>query len=175
MKRNYFKMWRRQICSLAIFIKRNFAETKLPMKKILAIGCDHAGYEYKEALRESLEAEGYTVLNFGTNSPEPVDYPDFTHPLCRAIQNGEAQQGILLCGSANGVAIAANKHPKIRAAVCWDDIIAKLSRQHNDANVICIPSRFVAIELAKSMVDTFLNTTFEGGRHQRRVEKIELV
>lgn len=144
----------------------------MPSKKILAIGCDHAGFEYKEALRQSLEAEGYTVLNFGTDSPASVDYPDFVHPVCRALEQQEAEMGILLCGSANGVAITANKHLRIRAAICWMNDIARLSRQHNDANVICLPARFVSLDLAKSMVHEFLNTSFEGGRHQRRVEKI---
>ena len=142
--------------------------------KILAIGCDHAGYEYKESIRKTLEQEGYTVLNFGTNSPASVDYPDFVHPVCRAIENGEADQGILICGSANGVAMAANKHQKIRAAIAWENEVAQLSRTHNDANVICLPARFVALQLADEMVHTFLNTSFEGGRHQRRVEKIAL-
>lgn len=144
------------------------------MAKILAIGCDHAGFEYKEAIRKWLEGEGYTVLNFGTDSPESVDYPDFVHPVCKAIENGEAGQGILICGSANGVAMAANKHQKIRAAISWENEVAKLARSHNDANVICLPARFVALELAKEMVEIFLNTPFEGGRHQRRVEKIAL-
>jgi ribose 5-phosphate isomerase B len=144
------------------------------MSKILAIGCDHAGFEYKEVIRTWLERSGYTVLNFGTDSPASVDYPDFVHPVCRAIENGEAEQGILICGSANGVAMAANKHQKIRAAIAWENEVAKLARSHNDANVICLPARFVALELAKEMVETFLNTPFEGGRHQRRVEKIAL-
>lgn len=144
------------------------------MAKILAIGCDHAGFEYKEAIRAWLEGKGYTVLNFGTNSPESVDYPDFVHPVCKAIENGEAEQGILICGSANGVAMAANKHQKIRAAICWENEVAMLARSHNDANAICLPARFAALELAKEMVETFLNTPFEGGRHQRRVEKIAL-
>jgi ribose 5-phosphate isomerase B len=141
-------------------------------QKILAIGCDHAGFEYKEALRTSLAEKGYKVLNFGTDSPASVDYPDYVHPLCRAIEQGQAEIGILLCGSANGVAITANRHVRIRAAVCWMNDIARLSRQHNNANVICLPARFVSLDQAKSMVDEFLNTAFEGGRHQRRVEKI---
>ena len=144
-------------------------------KKTLAIGCDHAGFEYKEALLKMLEEEGYDVLNFGTNSADSVDYPDFVHPLCNAIEEGKAEQGILLCGSANGVAMAANKHKRIRAAVCWENDIAKLSRLHNDANVICIPSRFVSLHLSKCMIDLFLTTAFEGGRHQKRVEKIAAV
>ncbi|HYV94510.1 MAG TPA: ribose 5-phosphate isomerase B [Chitinophagales bacterium] len=144
-------------------------------EKILAIGSDHAGYEYKEILRTMLADEGYEVINFGTDSPASVDYPDFVHPVCEAMEKGNATVGILLCGSANGVAMAANRHKHVRAAVCWDTEIAQLSRSHNDANIICIPSRFVAIELAHEMTEKFLNTAFEGGRHQRRVEKIEYV
>lgn len=143
-------------------------------KPLLAIGCDHAGYEYKEALLALLIQEGYTIEDFGTDSPASVDYPDFVHPLCKAIENGKAVQGILICGSANGVAMAANKHAKIRAAICWDAEISHLARAHNDANVICLPSRFIALELAKEMVHEFLKTPFEGGRHQRRVEKISM-
>ncbi|MBX7107516.1 MAG: ribose 5-phosphate isomerase B [Chitinophagales bacterium] len=141
-------------------------------KKVIAIGCDHAGFEYKESLREWLGSQGYVVINFGTDSLSSVDYPDFVHPLCRAIEQAEAALGILLCGSANGVAITANKHLKIRAAICWTVEIAHLARQHNDANVICLPARFVSLESAKLMVTEFINTSFEGGRHQRRVEKI---
>src|SRR5437764_6908349 len=144
-------------------------------KPIIAIGCDHAGYEYKEILRAKLADEGYEVINFGTDSSASVDYPDFVHPVCEAMEKGNASVGILLCGSANGVAMSANRHKHIRAAICWDTEIAHLSRAHNDANIICLPSRFVAIEFADEMVHEFLNTPFEGGRHQRRVEKIECV
>lgn len=140
--------------------------------KTIAIGCDHAGFEYKEVLREWLTAAGIKVLNFGTDSPASVDYPDFVHPVCRAIENQEAVTGILICGSANGVAITANKHQQIRAAIAWMDEIAVLARQHNNANVICIPARFVSVEQAKSMVSLFIETPFEGGRHQKRVDKI---
>jgi len=142
--------------------------------KVIAIGSDHAGYEYKEQLRDMLSKEGYEVINFGTDSPASVDYPDFVHPVCEAMEKGNAQMGILLCGSANGVAITANRHRRIRAAICWDTEVAHLARAHNDANIICIPSRFVALALANEMVHEFLKTPFEGGRHQRRVEKIEL-
>ena len=140
--------------------------------KTIAIGCDHAGFEYKEVLLEWLTAAGIKVLNFGTDSPASVDYPDFVHPVCRAIEKQEAVTGILICGSANGVAITANKHQQIRAAIAWMDEIAVLARQHNNANVICIPARFVSIDLAKSMVSLFVETPFEGGRHQKRVDKI---
>ena len=142
--------------------------------KTIAIGCDHAGFEYKEAIKKMLTDEGYTVTDFGTNSLASVDYPDYVHPACNAIENGKADFGILLCGSANGVAITANKHQHIRAALCWMKEIAELSRQHNDANVICIPARYTALEQAKQMVQTFLNTNFERGRHATRVNKIPI-
>lgn len=136
----------------------------------LAIGADHAGFEYKEVLKEFLNE--YEVTDFGTHSPDSVDYPDFAHPVASAVEKGEADFGILVCGSAQGVAITANKHQGIRAAVAWLTDIAQLSRQHNNANVICIPARFVSTDLAKEMVTTFLATPFEGGRHANRVNKI---
>lgn len=136
----------------------------------LAIGADHAGFEYKELLKDFLSA--YEVTDFGTHSLDSVDYPDFAHPVASAVEKGEADFGILVCGSAQGVAITANKHQGIRAAVTWLTDIAKLSRQHNNANVICIPARFVSPELAKEMVTTFFETPFEGGRHANRVNKI---
>ena len=138
----------------------------------LGIGCDHAGFTYKEELIKLLKNEGYEVTDFGTHSEQSVDYPDYVHPLCNAIEAGKDDLGILLCGSANGVAITANKHQHIRAAICWDNELASLARRHNNANVICIPARFVALELAKEMVNTFLHTDFEGGRHAKRVDKI---
>jgi len=146
--------------------------TASPLK--IAIGADHAGFEYKELLKEFLNANESIseVTDFGTHSLDSVDYPDFAHPVANAVEKGDADFGILVCGSAQGVAITANKHQGIRAAVCWENEIASLSRQHNNANVICIPARFVAIELAKEMVTTFLNTPFEGGRHANRVNKI---
>mgnify|MGYP003574865446 FL=1 len=136
----------------------------------LAIGADHAGFEYKEILKEFLSE--HEVTDFGTHSLDSVDYPDFAHPVASAVEKGEADFGVLVCGSAQGVAITANKHQGIRAAVTWLTDIAKLSRQHNNANVICIPARFVTPELAKEMVTTFLETPFEGGRHANRVNKI---
>lgn len=136
----------------------------------LAVGADHAGFEYKELLKDFLSA--YEVTDFGTHSLDSVDYPDFAHPVASAVEKGEADFGILVCGSAQGVAITANKHQGIRAAVTWLTDIAKLSRQHNNANVICIPARFVSEELAKEMVTVFLETPFEGGRHENRVNKI---
>jgi len=140
----------------------------------LGIGSDHAGYAYKEAIIAYLEGEGYTVKNFGTYTADSVDYPDYVHPLANELDEGKLDMGILLCGSANGVCMTANKHQHIRAAICWENEIAELARKHNNANVICIPARYVALELAKEMVDTFLNTPFEGGRHEKRVEKIAL-
>jgi ribose 5-phosphate isomerase B len=139
----------------------------------IAIGADHAGYEYKELLKPFLAALNYTVTDFGTNSNTSVDYPDFAHPTAEAVETCKAHFGILICGSANGVAITANKHKNIRAAICWLPEIASLARQHNNANIICIPARFVNIDVAKEILSAFLQTTFEGGRHQNRVEKID--
>jgi len=136
----------------------------------IAIGSDHAGFEYKEILRNYLS--DYELKDFGTFSLDSVDYPDFAHPVASAVENGETDYGILVCGSANGVAITANKHKGIRAAICWEKEIASLARQHNNANVICVPARFVSTDLAKEMVNTFLTTAFEGGRHANRVDKI---
>lgn len=136
----------------------------------IAIGGDHAGFEYKEVLKKYLK--DYEVKDFGTHSLDSVDYPDFAHPLAAAVENGEFTYGILLCGSANGVAITANKHAGIRAGLCWENEVASLVRKHNNANVLCIPARFVSEELAKEITTTFLNTEFEGGRHQTRVDKI---
>lgn len=136
----------------------------------IAIGADHAGFEYKEIIKDFLSA--YTVEDFGTHSLNSVDYPDFAHPVASTVESGKADFGILVCGSANGVAITANKHQHIRAAICWENEIAALARQHNNANIICIPARFVSTDLAKQMVNTFLTTAFEGGRHQNRVNKI---
>jgi len=138
----------------------------------IAIGSDHAGFDYKEQLKTYLEEKGFHVKDFGTHSKSSVDYPDFAHPVANAVEKGEASFGILLCGSANGVAITANKHKGIRAAICWGEELAKLSREHNNANILCIPARFVREGDAEKMVQLFINTPFEGGRHQRRVEKI---
>lgn len=140
------------------------------MKKI-AIACDHAGFEYKEIIKKHLEGK-FEVEDFGTFSPDSVDYPDFVHPAAESIEQGRNEFGILICGSGQGVAITANKHQKIRCALCWMPELASLSRQHNDANMIALPARFIASQLATDIVDTFLSTPFEGGRHQNRVEKI---
>lgn len=140
--------------------------------KPIAIGNDHAGVEYKIATQKFLEQKGYTVKNFGTNETTSVDYPDFAHPVANSVETGEAAFGILFCGSANGVAITANKHQGIRAGLCWDNDVAKLVRLHNNANIICIPARFVALPLALEMIENFITTEFEGGRHETRVTKI---
>jgi ribose 5-phosphate isomerase B len=138
----------------------------------ISIGNDHAGPDYKKAIVKHLEEKGITVINHGTDSFDSVDYPDFVHPIATDVENKTADLGIIICGSGNGVAMTANKHQKIRAALCWTKEIAALARQHNDANIISIPARFTSIVQAVEMVDTFLNTAFEGGRHQNRVDKI---
>jgi len=142
------------------------------MNNTIYVANDHAGVELKLAVAKHLEANGYTVINLGTDTLDSVDYPDFAHPLAKAIEERKAQFGILICGSANGVCITANKHQNVRAALCWKNEIASLARQHNDANVLGLPARFITIEEGIEMVDTFLNTAFEGGRHQGRVDKI---
>lgn len=138
----------------------------------IAIGADHAGVAYKDAVVEMLQQKGFTVKDFGTHGTGSVDYPDFAHPTAEAVEKGECSFGILFCGSANGVAIAANKHQGVRASLCWDNEVARLVRLHNDANIICMPARFVALPYAMQMLETFMNTAFEGGRHATRVGKI---
>ena len=138
----------------------------------IAIGADHAGYPYKAAIKESLEAMGYAVSDYGTDSPDSVDYPDFVHPVAEAVEAGRAKLGVVLCGSGNGVAMTANKHQGIRAALCWIEEIAVLARQHNDANVVAIPVRYTNEQQAVQLVRTFVQTAFDGGRHARRVGKI---
>jgi ribose 5-phosphate isomerase B len=139
-------------------------------KQRIAIGADHAGFEYKELVKTYLK--DVEVRDFGTHSLDSVDYPDFSHPVALSVEKGEADLGILICGSANGVAMAANKHQGIRAAICWTVELAELARTHNNANVLCLPARFISQELALQITDKFLNTTFEGGRHANRVNKI---
>ncbi|UEG53001.1 ribose 5-phosphate isomerase B [Mucilaginibacter daejeonensis] len=136
----------------------------------IALGADHAGFNYKQALLEWLP--NATVKDFGTYSPESTDYPDFAHPVASAVESGEFDLGILICGSANGVAITANKHQGIRAAICWQPELASLARKHNNANIVCIPERFISLDDAKKIVETFMTTEFEGGRHATRVGKI---
>ena len=140
--------------------------------KPIALGADHAGVAYKKEVIEWLENKGYQVKDFGAYSTDSVDYPDFAHPTAASVETGEAAFGILFCGSANGVAITANKHASIRAGLCWLPEVAELTRLHNDANIICIPARFVSVESAIEMIDLFMTTAFEGGRHQGRVDKI---
>ncbi len=142
------------------------------LSRPVAIGCDHAGFEYKEDIISFLDGKSVTWKDFGTFSIDSVDYPDFAHPVANAVEKNEACFGILICGSANGVAITANKHQHIRAAVCWEEEIAELSRKHNNANIICIPGRFVREGLVERMIEIFMHTDFEGGRHQMRVNKI---
>lgn len=138
----------------------------------IAIGCDHAGFPYKDDLVAMLQAQGHMVQDFGTHSLDSVDYPDFAHQVALAVESGQAEYGVLLCGSGNGVAITANKHQGIRCALCWTEELAALARQHNDANVLALPARFIPEILAQAMVRIFISTPFEGGRHARRVEKI---
>lgn len=138
----------------------------------IAIGSDHAGFEFKEALKGWLEKQGYLVKDFGAYSAESADYPDFAHPVADAVEKGEFETGLLLCGSANGVAITANKHQGVRAALCWTEEVAELARLHNNANIVCIPARFISYDQAEKILSRFLQTTFEGGRHARRVDKI---
>jgi len=138
----------------------------------IAIGSDHAGFEYKEALKGWLEKEGIAYQDFGAHSTASADYPDFAHPVANAVESKSCDLGILVCGSANGVAITANKHQGVRAAICWLEEIASLARQHNNANVVCIPARFIEYSVAEKIVSRFINTEFEGGRHATRVGKI---
>jgi ribose 5-phosphate isomerase B len=138
----------------------------------IAIGNDHAGPEYKFAIVKMLEANGHEVTNYGTDSSDSVDYPDFGHKVAIDVSESKVDFGIIICGSGNGIAMSANKHQKVRAALCWTKEIASLARQHNDANIISIPARFTSIPQVLEMVDTFLKTDFEGGRHATRVEKI---
>ena len=140
------------------------------MKKI-AIAADHAGFEYKELIKKYLEGK-YEVQDFGTYSTDSVDYPDFVHPAATSVEKGENELGILICGSGQGVSITANKHQQIRCALCWMPELAELSRKHNNANMVALPARFIASELAVEIVDKFLGTDFEGGRHENRVAKI---
>ena len=138
----------------------------------IAIGSDHAGFPYKTALIAWLAQKGFRVQDFGTHSPDSVDYPDYAHPTAASVEKGEAAFGILLCGSANGVCMTANKHAGIRAGLAFMPDVARVIRQHNDANIICIPARFVALPLAQEMIELFMNTAFEGGRHQQRINKM---
>uniref|UniRef100_UPI00404B0B93 ribose 5-phosphate isomerase B n=1 Tax=Gelidibacter sp. TaxID=2018083 RepID=UPI00404B0B93 len=138
----------------------------------ISIGNDHAGTEYKNAIVKHLETKGYTVKNYGTNASDSVDYPDFVHPVAKDVESKTVDFGIIICGSGNGANMTANKHHGVRSALCWTKEIVALARQHNNANILSIPARFTAEQQAIEMVDTFLNTAFEGGRHELRVKKI---
>jgi ribose 5-phosphate isomerase B len=138
----------------------------------IAIGGDHAGYEYKEELKKLLTSEGYAVKDFGPADDNSCDYPDYVHPLAKSVRNLQHQFGIVICGSGNGVAMVANKHKDVRCALVWNKELVELARQHNNANVLAIPARFVSLEDAKTFAKTFIETEFEGGRHERRVNKI---
>ncbi len=141
-------------------------------KHIIPMATDHGGYAMKEFLKKKLQEAGYEVVDFGTYSEESVDYPDFIHPLAKAVNDGEYLRGIIMCGSGNGAQMTANKHQNIRAGLCWNEEQTRLTRRHNDANMMSIPGRFIPFEQAWEMVKIFLNTPFEGGRHARRVKKI---
>ncbi len=142
--------------------------------KKLAIGCDHAGYDLKEVIKRHLTERGYEMEDHGTNSVESTDYPEYAHAVANSVSNkNDVQQGILICGSGNGISMSANKHSGVRAALCWDKEVAIMARQHNDANIVSLPARFITVEEAKEIVDAFIDEDFEGGRHQRRVDKID--
>lgn len=138
----------------------------------IAIGCDHAGYDYKEMIKKGLLAKGHEVQDMGTHSTDSVDYPDFVHPVAKLVNKEKVDKGILICGSGNGVSMTANKYKNVRAAICWNKALATLARQHNDANIVSIPARFITKRMASIIISAFIKTPFEGGRHQRRVEKI---
>lgn len=140
--------------------------------KIIPIACDHAGFELKEKVKSYLSSRGYEVKDYGTNSSESVDYPDMVHPLGRDVNNGVYEFGIVICGSGNGVQMTVNKYKNVRCALCWTPEIAELARQHNNANILAMPARFISQEVALNIVDKYLSTSFEGGRHEKRVEKI---
>jgi ribose 5-phosphate isomerase B len=142
--------------------------------KTLAIGCDHGGYELKEYIKIKIAESGYSVRDFGTFSPDSMDYPDVAHPVASAVNSGQYEMAILICGSGNGVCMTANKYEGIRAALCWKTELAMLAREHNDANILCLPGRFISQYEALNAVMAFLTTDFEGGRHQARIEKIPL-
>jgi len=143
--------------------------------KVLGMASDHAGFEMKEYLKQKLKESGYKVKDFGTFSEESVDYPDFIHPLASEVNKGKLQRGIIICGSGNGAQMTANKYPDVRAALCWNEEQARLARQHNDANIISLPGRFIKFDHAWKVLQLFLSTSFDGGRHLRRIRKIPQV
>ncbi len=138
----------------------------------IGMACDHAGYELKEYLKKILVKRGNEVVDFGTNSPESMDYPDTAHPLAEALEAGKVDFGVAMCGSGNGITMTLNKHQKVRAALCWKPEIAALAKQHNNANILSMPARFISRKMAVRILDAYLDAMFEGGRHQRRIEKI---
>ena len=142
--------------------------------KTLAIGCDHGGYELKEYIKIKIAESGYSVRDFGTYTPDSMDYPDVAHPVASAVNSGQYQMAVLICGSGNGVCMTANKYSGIRAALCWKTELAMLAREHNDANILCLPGRFISQYEALNAVLAFLTTEFEGGRHKPRIEKIPI-
>ncbi|MBR2947117.1 MAG: ribose 5-phosphate isomerase B [Bacteroidales bacterium] len=139
---------------------------------MIGIACDHAGYLMKEELKVFLSEKGYQIKDFGTNSEESMDYPDVAHPLAESVESGECEFGIALCGSGNGISMTLNKHQQIRAALCWNTELASLAKQHNNANILSLPARFISLDQAKNIVCAYIEASFEGGRHLRRVEKI---
>ena len=161
------------VCRVSLHLYKHInMETSFNRSLPVAVGADHAGFEYKTLLIDLLKSKGFEVKDYGTYSADSVDYPDFAHPVAEAVEGGASAWGVLICGSANGVAITANKHQGIRAALCWTEEIAKLARQHNNANIVCIPARFVSTVVAENITTAFLETPFEGGRHENRVNKI---
>lgn len=142
------------------------------MSHVIAIGADHAGFTLKESIINYLKKKGFTIQDFGCSSEESIDYPDYAHPVAEFVESHPGSLGILICGSGNGISMTANKHQGIRSAICWKKEVAVLARQHNNANIITLPARFISTEEALEMIDVFFNTEFEGGRHQLRVEKI---
>lgn len=140
----------------------------------IGIAADHAGFSLKEKLSKYLISEGYIIKDFGTYTPDPADYPDFAHPLAEFVENGKALFGISICGSGNGINMTVNKYPGIRSALCWNEEISRLAREHNDANICSLPGRFISYETAIKIIDVFLNTEFSGGRHEKRVKKIPI-
>lgn len=142
--------------------------------KVIGLACDHAAYELKEYLKTVLDSKGIEYKDFGCFSSESVDYPDFAHPLAEAVENGECYPGIAMCGTGNGISMTLNKHQGIRAALCWNEEIARLARQHNNANILSMPARFISKEEAVKIMEAFLSSDFEGGRHERRIKKIPL-
>lgn len=155
------------------FQRDNAVKIEFP-EECIGIASDHAGFELKEFIKDVFGKRGYKFIDFGTDSEDSVDYPDYAHPLAQKISDGSLKRGILICGSGNGISMTANKHPNVRCALCWESEIARLARLHNDANILSMPGRFISKEEAIRTVEIFFNTNFEGGRHQRRIDKINL-